>query len=222
MRYIKKYKNLFNSSLFLKSFPNKRIFKFNRPKWLKLKFLLKKKKKFIFNFFLIKASYKYWERLQLKYKEGLILKRAVSYFYDNSFNIKIFFKNSSFHKDLLDLLVFLIIKPLCKLEILLWKLNFFNSVYEVKQAIKNKKIFLNSFPVKSNKSLKQGDIIYITNFKKKFITSNFFLFFSFIEVDHYTNTIVLLKNPVEATQQDFYFLLTDYFYYKMLIDFLKK
>lgn len=223
MRFIKKYKNLYNHNLFLKYFSKKRILKFNRPKWLKLKlFLKRKKRKFLYNLTIIRSPYKYWDRIKRKYKEGLILKRVISNYYDNYLSRKSFKNLLHLKINLLNTLILIFIKSLFRLEILLWKLNFFNSIYEAKQAIKNKKILINSKFSSIKKFLKKGDIIVIKNLKKNLITSNFFLFFSFIEVDYYTNTILILKDPNEALKKDFYLLLVNYVSYKTFIDFLQK
>ena len=56
------------------------------------------------------------------------------------------------------------------------------------------------------------------NFKKILTFSNLFtihlnnnLFYSFVEVDHYTKTLIILKDLNEITDDDLSLLITDFF-----------
>lgn len=226
MRLINKYKKYQKNFLLLNSFPKVRLLKFNRPKWLKLKNLLNKKKKRIkfFNNLRFKAPFKQWEKIKLTYKEGLNRKRMLSAFFDNSLSYKTIkmYTSSTSNKSFLSLLVRSFILPLFKLDILLWKLAFYNSTYESKQAIKNKNVLVNFENKKENYTLVKGDIIQIKNLNKTLNKVPLLLLNSFLEIDYYTNTIVILKSPEEFSEKDFFFILTEYIQYKKLLDFVTK
>jgi hypothetical protein len=226
MRLINKYKKYQKNFLLLNSFPKARLLKFNRPKWLKLKNLLKKKKKRIkfFNNLLFKAPYKRWEKIKLAYKEGLNRKKMLSAFFDNSLSSKSIkmYTSSTSSKSFLPLLIKSFILPLFKLDILLWKLAFYNSTYESKQSIKNKNIFVNFENKKENFTLVKGDIIQIKNLNKNLNRVPLLLLNSFLEVDYYTNTIIVLKSPEDFSDKDLFFILTEYIQYKKLLDFVTK
>ena len=79
---------------------------------------------------------------------------------------------------------------------------------------------INGKKIKPNFFLKKGDIVTLdlstfhNNLKFSTIFSRFLnnnLFYSFVEVDHYTKTLVILKNLDEITDDDLSLLITDYF-----------
>ena len=81
MRFIKKYKALATLQTFLKVVP-KRLLKFKRPKWLKLKknLLGSQVAKISFSKFTIsKVNFKYWSKVTLNFKKGINL--SVLYFF---------------------------------------------------------------------------------------------------------------------------------------------
>jgi ribosomal protein S4 len=225
MRLINKYKNFSNNNTFLKSFPFSRLLKFKRPKWHRVQQLLKKKfffKKKIYNNILLKARSKKWEKLNLYYKEGLLLKRAILLNFDNSLSIK-YFKKHLLKKSLTTLNVFLktLIKPFFKLDILLWKLCFFNSTFEAKQAFLNNQISINSVKIKKTLFLSKGDIIKLGFLNKKIRPLNLNFLNSFIEVDYYTNTIVILKDLEEINVNDTHFFFKENIPLKKFLDYVR-
>lgn len=226
MRFLKKYKNFADNYVFINFFPRARLLKFKRPKWLKLKRLLEKKskKKFLLNNFILKASLKRWDRIKFYYKEGLIIKRALSSFYDNSFSTATFkkFIKVKNTKLLLTLFINSLVKPLFKLDVLLWKLQFYNSIFEAKQAIVTNKILINLNFNKTKTWVAKGDIIQVNDLKKIYSNSGLLFLNSFFEIDYYTNTIIVLKDPSDATKQDFIFLLRNFINMKKFFDYIKK
>ena len=79
---------------------------------------------------------------------------------------------------------------------------------------------VNEKKVNGNLSLKKGDIISFNfskiqsnlnflNFFQRLLNNN--LFYSFIEIDYYTKTIVILKNVGDITVYDLNLLVTDFF-----------
>lgn len=108
-------------------------------------------------------------------------------------------------------------RPLYRIDILLWYLNYFNSSFESRQNINSKSILVNGKCVKSNYYLKKGDIISISlkqNDKKTYSFIKIFkkhlfnnIFFSFLEVDYYSNNIVVIKDVVDLVDTDLQLLI---------------
>ena len=103
-----------------------------------------------------------------------------------------------------------LIKQFFKPEILLAKLNFFSSVDEAVQAMSNGNVLINSIKKKPNYFLKKGDIITF-NFKEKcslnkeILNKKFFFkksLFSFLEIDFFTKTIIVLKDVSDISNND--------------------
>ena len=100
----------------------------------------------------------YWRRIKKSYKDGLVLSNYFkqcygSSFYNSEFKKQLKFKyRTSFR---------LLLQPLFKLDILLWKLNFFVSARSAQQYIRDKKIFINNQLIKKSFILKSGDLIKI-------------------------------------------------------------
>ena len=227
MRLIKKYKALATLQTFLKVVP-KRLLKFKRPKWLKLKknLLGSQVAKISFSKFTIsKVNFKYWSKVTLNFKKGIALKRSISSLYNNAISITFFkklvylevFKKNTF-------LVFFY--PLFIIEILLWKLNFVSSVYAGRQLLTSKDVFVNNKVVTKGYVVKKGDIIQIN---EKISSNTFFLnkslpefFFFFFEIDYYLKQLVVIKDLKTITIEDFKNFNTEYINFKPLIDYLKK
>ena len=114
-------------------------------------------------------------------------------------------------------------------DILLWRLNFFSSSFSARQSINEGEIRLNNKIFLSNKILKKGDLISFESYKED---SSFCLssilnkiysnprFCSFVEVDFYTKTIIIIKDLEELTQDDFNFLVNEYFDLKKFRDYI--
>lgn len=94
-------------------------------------------------------------------------------------------------------------------------MDFFISTRAVKKAIINKNIFLNNNLLQNNCFLKKGDILSlkkVTNLKKnkeKFTSDKKIL--SFLEVDYYTNTILITKDFHSITNKDIYLIARNVF-----------
>lgn len=203
-----------------------------RLKNLKQKSLKKVKKRKFCNNLIVQVSFKRWFKLSRKYSEKLKLKRLTSQIFDNSI------KNSFFKKELekTESKIFikqfckLFIKPLFKINILLTKLSFFKSVYETNQVLQTNKIFLNGKPAHSNSFLKKGDLIYF-NFSSEFLftklvsilkSSSFFSsFYNFVEVDHYSKTIIILKDYNSLSSEDINLIYKNYLNLKYFTDYFK-
>jgi len=185
------------TSSFLTSFPIKKLANFKRSKWNFLKLLIKKEKALELDFFdysLITRDTKTWERIQSTYKSGHLLKRSILKYFGGVYSIK-FFKKQLLKKKQDPIIKFLV-KPLYRIDVLLWKLEFYSSVRIAQQNIRKKQILVNGFPVINTYFLKGGDIVHITDKsiapKALFLKKNFF--FSFCEIDAYSNTLIVLKD----------------------------
>lgn len=191
------------------------------------------KKKFFFNNLILQVFFRRWFKLNRKYSENLRLKRVTSQIFDSSIK-NLFFKNelksnksNFFNKQFCKLLI----KPIFKINILLTKLLFFTSVHEANKVIQSKKVLLNGrLIVQPNIFLKKGDLITFsryseTAFKKLIQTLNssvfFSFFYNFVEVDHYSKTIVILKDYNSLSNQDINLIYKKYFNLKYFIDYFK-
>jgi hypothetical protein len=224
MQFLNKYKIFTNTFIFLQTFPRNKLLSFKRPKWLKIKSFLKKlnfkKYRRLYNNVLIKSRYKRIEKMYFSYKESLILKRSILNFFNNSFSLTFLKKLIVKQKLTHNYFSSIFFKPLYKIDILLWKLHFFNSVYEVRQAIYKKLIFINHHLKKSFWLLK-GDIICIKGLKKIHLFSpiNFLNFL--VEIDYYTNTIIILKDLDELTIADLALFIKEYVPLKKFLNYIR-
>jgi ribosomal protein S4 len=236
MRKINKYKIYKVSGVCLKKFPL-RILKFRRPKWNNLQKLLKtnliasrsfkqnksffgkkKIKSSLINSFLIKTDLKRWARIKSYYKTGFKYKNVLQNIFDCSIKFNFFkkkSKNLSLKKDyILNYLVY----PNFRMDILLWNLNFFSSSFQARQVINNHDILLNGKKVKANVFVTKGDIITFKNTTLEGFEYNKIVeriskdkkFLTFVEIDYYTKTIIILKDYKELSLEDLYLLVTEY------------
>ena len=224
MRKEIKYKIFNTVSLKTKIYPT-RILKFRRPKWTRLqKLYLSNSKNKLVNILLIRNVFKSWERVKKYYKKKLETKNLLHCIYENNLKSKDITKNLSGTLVKRNLINNTILKPQFRVDILLWKLNFFSSSYESNQAVNSGFVFINGVNVKSNFFLKKGDVI---TFKRGYNSDSFFYncvkkyalhenFLTFIEIDYYSKTAIVLKNYYELDYQDFLFLINEYLNIKRL------
>jgi ribosomal protein S4 len=108
------------------------------------------------------------------------------------------------------------IKQFFKVEILLWKLNFFKSTEEAVQHLSHGKILINGFTKSPNYFLKKGDIITflmpvsdVSFLNENVLKSKSFLkrsLYPFVEMDFLSKTVVILKDEHEISLAElFYF-----------------
>lgn len=177
----------------------------------------------------LQVFFKRWFKLKKKYSENLRLKRITSQIFDSSIR-NLFFKtelkknSNSLNKQFCKILI----KPIFKINILLTKLFFFTSVYEANKVLQNKKVLLNGRSVRQpNVFLKKGDLITFSEFSfKKLIntlnSSSFFSFFyNFVEIDHYSKTIILLKDYDSLSNEDINLIYKKYLNIKYFINYFK-
>jgi ribosomal protein S4 len=230
MRLTTKYQ-IFNKISILPTYIPLRILKFKRPKWKRVQknitnVIHKKKVNFntklkILNPIFLKKTYKNWTKIKTKYKESLLLKRSVYSLFDFNLNKKILFTFKSNEAKVTFLNFFM--KLEFKIENLLWRLNFLNSCYNIKQLLTSGFIFINLKKKKNNYILKKGDIITFSKnlnfFFNKFLVNK--KLFSFLEIDYYSNTIIILKNYNEITLEESTLFFSKFYNIKLLKDFFK-
>ena len=110
---------------------------------------------------------------------------------------------------------------------MLWNLNYFSTSYEACVQIKNGFVLVNGLIADCNTYLKDGDII--TFLKTKAILEKNFLRYSinrkiytgFVEIDYYTNTIIILKSYNCNSAADLALLSTEYIDSKQLKNNMK-
>ena len=95
-----------------------------------------------------------------------------------------------------------------RLDVLLYRLNFFASTYEARKYISLGHILVNEKScLKYNYIAKKGDIIRIVHVKpilSELLTrkQQILHFNSFLEVDYYSKTVIVVKNLAEITSLD--------------------
>ena len=243
---ILKYKIYYQSKKILIE-PSLRLLKFKRTKWKLIQENITKKaflfkKQFFFeksklnkpryvknsfrNNFSLKVRTKAFIKLRSIFKLNLQAKRHYKQLFDNAISLqRLNLLRSNFYKTKF---TNTLIKPYFKLDILLWKLHFYNSCYEAQQCINNGLILVNDIKVKPHFFLKKGDIIKIGlsnsfsfNMQKRIrdtllVLSKDSIFFPFLEIDYYTKTIVIVKGLEELSKDDFYLFNSTYFDLKSL------
>ena len=244
MRLHNKYKSYNELTQIFEKFPL-RILKFKSTKWKKIQKILSfklpkktsiskisyKSKKFKDNL-LVKVNYKTWEKIKRFYQSGRKITNLLFNIFDQSISTTYLKKNilnSKTSCEILNIYQEILLKPEFKLNILLWRLNIFCSSFQASQAIYNKKVQVNDKFVAPNFVLSKGDIIslkskiYEKNIHIKKSKSNFSpsdVILSFIEIDYYSNNIVLLKNLKDLSQDDFYLIRTEFCNIKKIKDYI--
>lgn len=248
MRSHNKYKSYDQLTQIFEKFPL-RVLKFKNTKWKRIQkalsfklpkreLTMKKKKlgrhelKKFRNNLLIKVQYKTWEKVKSFYQNG----RKITNVLFNTFDQAV--SNTSIRKNILNpkascqnLNIYrqILLRPEFKLNVLLWRLNLFCSSYQASQAISNKRVCVNNKFIGSNFSLSKGDIISLvpkcykknTNIRKSrlnFSSSDNIL--SFVEVDYYSNQIVIIKSLEDLSHEDLYFIRPEFCNLKKIKDYI--
>lgn len=215
MRFLNKYKSYSNINCSIKKLPL-RILKFKRPKWTKIQLKINKKttKKFnkrtpFINWEIKKIGSRFLPNMKKHYKKRLQTRKTLANMFDNSIKLKQ--KTQETFKE--KVLSFYFIKPLYRIDLLLWYLHYFHTSYESKQNINNKVVLVNNKSVKSNYFVKKGDVLTFNSKKniincKKLYKKNI-TYFSFLEIDYYSNTIVIVKDLKDLAIDDFKLLIQE-------------
>jgi len=214
MRFLNKYKLHEHSASSDIKLPT-RVLKFKRPKWKKIQRKFKKgSKKFIWrNKRKIRVRRKFVNHLivpvlrKFNTKRFFKTKQQTKKYISSLFEKTINFRKKNNYKDRLSSVSSYIIKPYYRIDILLWYLKFFPSSVEAKTFLNGRNVLVNDRVIGSNYELKKGDVVTLNYFnltseiaerneyyyiRRKFKKSS--AFFPFLEVDYYTNKIVVLKD----------------------------
>ena len=159
---------------------------------------------------------KYWFRNKNYFKKILNLKHYYFQLFDNNLSHKTLKKN--FIQERGNSLNFFyqkyLILPNLKINILLWKLNFFKSAFEMQEFSQNKSLLLNFVQSKRNDFLlKKGDSVLLKKRislrqQKDLVIINK-IFFDFIEIEYFSNHINILKSLKELSYDKFFILLNN-------------
>lgn len=153
----------------------------------------------LLNFLKIKRNYRVG-RLSHTYRAEQNEKRALSLRYGGAIKNKYGFKRTS--RDVLKHRMIFLIKPNYRQDIILWYLNFFENTVASKFFIKQGAVLINNKSLTGCTFIKKGDILCvqkhvsnIKNLRKKYYKSK--KLFSFVELDYYTNTAIIVKSEQE-------------------------
>jgi hypothetical protein len=214
---MKKKYNIYQKTFKILDFFPTRILRFKKTKWKKFKRLYK--------YFLNKPTlnnFKYrtfnfnkkFIKIKFNFKNNLLAKTSLLQLYNKTLSLKRIKKNFKNSIKFNEMQINLFIKELFTLNILLWKLNIFNSVLEASSAINNQFVYVNNNVITSNYTLKKGDIISLNylNFIPKINTvlktnKVFLKIYSFIDFDFYLGKIVILKNYSSVSLKEFNLIL---------------
>jgi|SaaInlStandDraft_1057018.scaffolds.fasta_scaffold125618_1 ribosomal protein S4 len=204
MRRFKKYKKytFYNKSKSNHSFfsllPQK-IKSFKKTKWNSLQEFEKfPKKKFFINNKILKVKPQGGEIAKVRsfFKDSWLVNSHLNLYYNNAFKKsfwkKILSKTNTINKRMLFLSC--LVYPEFKLDMLLYRLELFNSNFFARQAIQNGEVLVNNKKVSGNYILKKGDVISFLKNKHFLSLNESIKIFPFLEIDFYTKTIVLLSN----------------------------
>lgn len=215
MRKLHKYK-LYRKVDAIIKFPI-RILKFKRPKWNKLRYSIDNKiyrDTRIVDIGAVKNEFRFWKKVKRAFKEKLKAYSLLKIVFDNSINLKKLKKLSSC-KQRKSNLIKQFFQEYYKICGLLWVSSCYSSNFEARQKINSNLVLINGEKAFSTNTLKRGDIIDIkdlrfnisNNFNKYNLTSQVL---SYIEIDYYSQTIIVLKNIDELSNEDCYLLFTTY------------
>ena len=157
-----------------------------------------KKKFFFFKFDRVVCKRARWAYNSKFFRNSLQLRNRVHQYFDGVFS-NLFFKKELKKQFLfLDYIRYSFIKPEFRLDILLWRLNFFSSPYSARIAVLKNEITVNGSFVRFSYFLKQGDVVVVKKCKNlKFLRSLKIMKFSlnsFVEIDYYSNTFIVLQD----------------------------
>jgi hypothetical protein len=167
-----------------------------------------------------------WKRLRFTYRENLRLKISISLLFDTRFSLKILKKEIFKNK-----VQFLrhqkfncILQLFFRIDILLWKLGFFRSSFQVLQYLRNNSVYLNDKSVKFASNLKSGDILrfkdsFLFTYSCTYLRPTFL--YSILEIDYYTSQIIILKDSSKLTTVDASLILQEYIRVQSFINFLQ-
>lgn len=249
MRFVNKYKGYEKATIIFERFPL-RVLKFKRPKWKKVQKLIIYRKKSrvvkknllkklsrqpenrLFDTFVNYLDPYTWDRIKKYYENGRKIRTSILKLFDKTLAAKSFKKFSRRSKNSFvttDVYLKMIVKPEYRLNILIWRLGFFRSSYQACQAINEKRVYVNDRCVSKSTLLCKGDVItfspsykqshlVIQKIRDSFLEPQSVL--TFLEVDYYSNSVVIVKGLSDLSTEDLYLMAKDHYSIKKLSDCL--
>lgn len=216
MRKNNKYKLIHSVGGSLKEFPL-RVLKFKRPKWAKVKRTYAQslqRRRSLVDILSIRKSLKSWDKVKRYYKNGVQNRNIIYCLFNKAEKFSRLKNKQSNSVTRKDFVLSYLVRLEFRLDIFLFHANFFSSVHEARQNISTNKILVNNKTIKPNYYLKKGDIITCNPIFNYQLISNKYSFtqkfLSFIELDHYTNTAVIIKDFNALSSEDLYLMITNY------------
>jgi ribosomal protein S4 len=221
MRRFPKFKQYKKDNHFIYCCP-KKILKFKPTVYRRYRFGIEKRLKRL-DFLKLDAifiSSKRWENRNFFFTQKLLMRRNLNQWFDGAVKLNSMKKAFSFSKHFkFDNLTFLkntILKLEFNLDILLFRLNMFPSIYAAQKSIDRGLVLVNSNKIFHNYCIKKGDIITIvlpnhnieTILENQIKTENFL---PFIEFDLYSNTFIVTKDLRELSFDDITLIMTKHF-----------
>ena len=216
MRIKQQYKKYSKNFSPLVCVPKEKILKFHRPKWKKIQKLIlkdklkKKKQKLKFKHYgKVFCIGSRWDRVSSFYRNQLLFKKTIQTLFLNSVSNQHLKKIYLNKKSKFFYLQSLLYQFEYRIDILLSRLKFFSTSFLVKNNIQKGQVLVNNKNIKTLMQLSKGDIILVLNLEKIIFTKKTqepLLLHTFIEVDYYTNQIIIIKNLQELTEKDFFLL----------------
>ena len=215
MRRISKFKIFKKTKNFLLECPNK-ILNFKKSNWLLYKNILNKrdkKRSYFIDYSIIGCKKHGGFQKKFSFGMNLKLRRLLVQHFDcaiklHSFKRMVLKNLKAENKSNVNIIKEILVCFEYRLDILLYRLNFFASSYEARKWINSGVVLVNeSVCNKHNYIVKKGDIINITNLTKslsELLTRKQQIshFNSFLEVDYYSRTVIAVKDLSEITSLD--------------------
>lgn len=215
MRKLHKYK-IYNKVDLVSKFPV-RLLKFKRPKWHRLQESLLNQNNLgseLVDITAIKTDFKVWNKVRRAYKERLKSYSFLAAIFDNTIKLKKL-KRLSDIKIRKKVYLKYFYENYYKTCSLLWFSNFFASSFQSRQKIASRSIFVNNEIASPNSILKNGDIISVIDNSinidssiKKYNSTLSML--THVEVDYYSQNVILIKDISDLSEEDFFLLTLDY------------
>jgi ribosomal protein S4 len=183
-------------------------------------------KKFFFKFDRIVCLKSRWSYSSKNFKTNLLMRNRIHSYFDGVFTNQFFKKALSSQKDSKEVLRFSRIRPEFRLDILLWRLQFFVSPYAARSAILKKKILVNGDVKHFAYIAKEGDLIKLNcniAFDKNLtVKLSTFSFNSFVEVDLLLKTVIILYGYANVPSISFTNIIRDSFQFQNHTNYLRR
>lgn len=148
-----------------------------------------------------------WSRKNALFRESVQMKRRFLFFYDFGYALSFFQKKVKLKAARYYKFNILFIKPEFRVDVLLWRLHFFSSLYAARHALLGGFIKKNFQALYKTSFIKSGDILMLEKTSYSYLKHtlrylNFSLVPSFIEVDYYCNSLVCVMSNTAIKQED--------------------